>query len=150
MSLLALGADMRAVSLARVAAEAELLRLQLMLKRQGMRAAFGVIAAVFALGVLVLSNVAGWQVLRWYVQPIYATLILLGVNAMVMAMFAVLAARSSPGYAEREAIRIRQQAVREARGTLALTALVPIAGTVLRSRRLSDTRRLPLWRRLTG
>lgn len=65
---------MRAVSLARVAAEAELLRIQHMLKRQGMRAAFGMIAAMFAVGVLVLCNVAGWQVLRWYVQPIYATL----------------------------------------------------------------------------
>ena len=51
-----------------------------MLIRQGMRAAYGVIAAVFALGVLVLINVAGWQVLRWYVQSIYATLILLGVS----------------------------------------------------------------------
>ena len=53
-----------------------------MLKRQGMRAAFGGIAAVFAVGVLVLCNVAGWQVLRWYVQPIYATLVLLGINSV--------------------------------------------------------------------
>ncbi len=87
---------MRAVSLLRVAAEAELLRLRHMLIRQGMRAAYGVIAAVFALGVLVLINVAGWQVLRWYVQSIYATLILLGVNAVIGAVFALLAARSSP------------------------------------------------------
>ena len=88
-----------------------------MLKRQGMRAAFGMIAAVFAVGVLVLCNVAGWQVLRWYVQPIYATLVLLGINMVVMAVFAALAARSSPGYAEREALRIRQQAIQEARGS---------------------------------
>jgi hypothetical protein len=86
----------RAVSLARVAAEAELLRIQHMLKRQGLRAAFGVIAAVFAVDVLVLCNVAGWQVLRWYVQPIYATLVLLGINTVVMAVVAALAARSSP------------------------------------------------------
>ena len=129
---------MRAVSLARVAAEAELLRIQHMLKRQGMRAAFGAIAAVFAIGVLVLCNVAGWQVLRWYVPPIYATLILLGINTVVMAVFATLAARSSPSYAEREAFRIRQQAIHEARGSLALTALVPLAGTVLRSRRADE------------
>jgi hypothetical protein len=141
---------MRAVSLIRVAAEAELLRIQHLLKRQGMRAAFGLLAAIFALGVLVLSNVAGWQVLRWYVQPIYATLILLGINAAVMAVFAVLAARSSPGYAEREALRIRQQAVQEARGSLVLSALVPMAGTLLSSRRSRDSRRLPFWRRLTG
>ena len=141
---------MRAVSLARVAAEAELLRIQHMLKRQGIRAAFGMIAAVFAVGVLVLCNVVGWQVLRWYVQPIYATLVLLGINTVVMAVFAALAARFSPGYAEREALRIREQAIREARGSFALTALVPLAGTVLRSRRGTNSRRLPLWRRLTG
>jgi len=54
---------MRAVSLLRVAAEAELLRLRHMLMRQdagGLR----VIAAVFAVCVLVLVNVGGWQVLR--------------------------------------------------------------------------------------
>jgi hypothetical protein len=137
---------MRAVSLLRVAAEAELLRLRHMLIRQGMRAAYGVIAAVFALGVLVLINVAGWQVLRWYVQSIYATLILLGVNAVIGAVFALLAARSSPGSVEREAMRIREQALHEARGSMALTALVPIAGTVLRARR-SRPRRSPFWRR---
>jgi hypothetical protein len=150
MRLHAWGADVRAVSLVRVAAEAELLRIQHMLKRQGMRAAFGMIAALFAIGVLVLGNVAGWQVLRLYVQPINATLILLGINLVVMSVFAALAARSSPSYAEREALRIRQQAIQEARGSLAFTALVPIAGTLLRARGRNDSRRLPFWRRLTG
>jgi cobalamin biosynthesis protein CobD/CbiB len=140
------GADMRAVSLLRVAAEAELLRLRHMLKRQGVRAAYGAIAAVFTLGVLVLINVTAWQALRWYVQPIYATLILLGVNAVIAALFALLAARSSPGHVEREATRIRQHALHEARGSVALTALVPIASTVLRARR-SQPRRWRFWRR---
>jgi hypothetical protein len=138
---------MRAASLVRVAAEAELLHIQLMLQRQSMRAVFGAVAAVFALGVLALGNAALWLVLHWYVQPIYATLILMGANAVVMAVFALLAARSRPGQAEREAIRIRRQAMHEARGTLALSALVPIAGSLLRSR---GQGRLPLWRRLTG
>ena len=87
---------MRAVSLARVAAEAELLRIQHMLKRQGMRAAFGMIAAVFAVGVLVLCNVAGWQVLRWYVQPIYATLVLLLWGSLSGRRIASPASRHSP------------------------------------------------------
>jgi hypothetical protein len=34
----------------------------------------------FIIDVLVLAHVAGWQVLRLYVPPIYATLILLGVD----------------------------------------------------------------------
>jgi uncharacterized membrane protein len=137
---------MRAVSLLRVAAEAELLRLRHMLKRQGVRAAYGVIAAVFTLGVLVLINVTAWQALRWSVQRFYATLILLGVNAVIAAVFALLATWSSPGHVEREAMRIRQQAMHEARGSVVLTALVPIAGTVLRARR-SQPRRRSFWRR---
>jgi hypothetical protein len=126
---------MRAAKLVRIAAEAEILRIQHMLKRQGMRVAFGLMAAVFAVSVLVLVNIAGWQVLRLYVQPIYATLILLGVNLVMAAIFAVLAARSSPSYAEREALKVRQQALQEARGSLALTALVPLAGTLLQASR---------------
>ena len=41
---------MRAVNLAKVAAEAEILRIQHMLKRQGVRAAFGLITVIFAVG----------------------------------------------------------------------------------------------------
>ena len=43
-----------------------------MLKRQKMRAAFGLVAVLFALGVLALAHVAGWQVLRLYLPPISA------------------------------------------------------------------------------
>jgi hypothetical protein len=138
---------MRAVRLVKVAAEAEILRIQHMLKRQGMRVAFGLVAVVFGLGVLVLANVAAWQLLRLYVSPISATLILLGVNLVLAAIFGMLAARSSPGRAEREALAIRRRAVNEAQSSLALGALVPIAGTLLRSRR-GETRKVPLWRRL--
>jgi hypothetical protein len=138
---------MRAVNLAKVAAEAEILRIQHMLKRQGMRAAFGLAALIFALGVLVLAHVAGWQVLRLYVPPIYATLILLGVDLVVAAIFGILAARSSPSGTEHEALSVRQRALREARSSLALGALIPVAGALLRSRR-DDTRKGLFWRRL--
>jgi hypothetical protein len=80
---------MRAVNLAKVAVEAEILRIQHMLKRQGMRAAFGLAAFIFALGALVLAHVAGWQVLRLYVPPIYATLILLGIDLVIAAIFGI-------------------------------------------------------------
>ena len=55
---------MRAVNLAKIAVKAEILRIQHMLKRQGLRAAFGLVAILFALGVFVLAHVAGWQALR--------------------------------------------------------------------------------------
>jgi hypothetical protein len=138
---------MRAVNLAKVAAEAEILRIRHMLKRQGMRAAFGLAALIFALGVLVLAHVAGWQVLRLYVPPIYATLILLVVDLVVAAIFGILAGRSSPSHDEREALAIRQRALHGARSSLALGALIPVAGAFLRSRR-NDIRKRTFWRRL--
>jgi hypothetical protein len=139
---------MRAVNLAKVAAEAEILRIQHMLKRQGIRAALGLVAILFALGVLVLTHVAGWQLLRLYVvPPIYATLILLGVDLVVAASFGILAARSSPSLDEREALTIRQRALHGVRSSLALGALIPVAGALVRSRR-NDPRKEPFWRRL--
>jgi cobalamin biosynthesis protein CobD/CbiB len=112
-----------------------------MLKRQGMRAAFGALAVVFALSTLVLLNLIGWQLLRLYVQPIYATLILLGINLAIAIMFAVLAARSLPTHAEREALRIRQDALQAAQGALAIATLVPLVGKLLRSSQAASSKR---------
>ena len=137
---------MRSVNLLRVAAEAELLRLRALLARQGRRAAFGIAAIIFVLGVLVLAEVAGWQVLRLYVAPISATLILLGINFVIAALFGALAARSSPGHTEREALRVRRQALDAARGALSLTAAIPVATTFLRLGRRRGGHRRSLFR----
>jgi len=127
----------RSINLLRIAAEAELLRLRAMVARQGRRAAFGMVAFIFAIGVLILAEVTGWQALRLYVAlaPIAAILILLGVNLVIAAIFGLLAMRSSPGHAEQEALRVRRQALDAARGSLTLTAIVPVATTLLRRRR---------------
>jgi hypothetical protein len=138
----------RSINLLKVAAEAELLRLRHVLARQGRRAAFGVVAVIFMLGVLVLAEVAGWQVLRLYVASISATLILLGINLVIAALFGALAAWSSPGHAEREALRIRRQALDAARGALSLTAAVPVASTLLRLGGRRGGRRRSLFRLL--
>jgi hypothetical protein len=122
----------RSVSLLKVAAEAEILRLRAMLARQGRRAAFGAVALIFMLGVLVLSEVTGWQVLRLYVTAISATLILLGVNFVIAAVFGTLTTWSSPGHAEREALRVRREALDAARGALSITAAIPIGSALLR------------------
>jgi hypothetical protein len=121
----------RSINLLKIAAEAELLRLRALLARQGRRAAFGLVAVIFMLGVLVLAEMAGWQVLRLYVAPIAATVILLGINLVIAALFGALAARSSPSHTEREALRVRRQALDAARGALAFTAAVPVASTLL-------------------
>ena len=126
---------MRATNLAKVAAEAEFLRIQHMLKRQGIRVAFGLAAVVFVVAVLVLINVVIWQALCLYMQPLYASLCLLGINLAVALLFAFLAVRSSPSRVEREALALRQRAIQEIPASLTLGALVPIAGTLLRSGR---------------
>ena len=102
-----------------------------MMARQGRRAAFGVIALIFLLAVLALAEAAGWLALRHRVESIPATLILLGVNLVIAAIFGVLAARSSPGRTEQEALRVRRQALDAARGTLAIAAAVPAATRLL-------------------
>jgi cobalamin biosynthesis protein CobD/CbiB len=141
---------MRSISLLRLALEAEVLRLRYLLQRQGRRAAFGLLAAIFGVSVLVLVNVVGWQLLRLYVPPIYATVILLGVNLVIAVGFALLAARSSPSHAEQEALRIRRDALEGAQGSLAFAAVLPAIGTLLGVPRRRNARWWPLglrWRR---
>ena len=122
---------MRSINLLKLALDAEILRLRALLARQGRRAAFGAIALVFSLAVLALAEIAGWQGLRLRFAPIAATLILLGINLAIAAVCGFLAARSSPGHAEKEALRVRQQALDAARGSLVFTAAVPAATTLL-------------------
>jgi hypothetical protein len=121
----------RSVNLLKVAFDAELLRLRVMMARQGRRAAFAVVALIFALAVLALAEAAGWLALRHRLESIPATLILLGVNLMIAAIFGALAAWSSPGHTEQEALRVRRQALDAARGALAFTVALPAATRLL-------------------
>jgi hypothetical protein len=137
----------RSINLLKVAFDAELLRLRAMMARQGRRAAFAVIALIFTLAVLALAEVTGWLALRQSVESIPATLILLGVNLVIAALFGVLAARSSPGHTEQEALRVRRQALDAARGTLAFAAAVPAVTHLLGSGRDRTRRwRIPFMR----
>jgi hypothetical protein len=89
-------------------------------------AAFGASALIFALIVLALAEVAGWQTLRLYITSIVATLVLLGINLVIAGVLVVFAAWSSPSNTEREALRVRQEALNGARGALAITSAVPL------------------------
>jgi hypothetical protein len=71
-------------------------------------------------------------VLRLYVTAISATLIILGVNFVMAAVFGAFAAWSSPGHAEREALRVRREALDAARGALSISAAIPIGSALLR------------------
>ena len=137
---------MRSINLLRLALDAEMLRLRAMATRQGRRAAFGSVAFIFALAVLAFAEIAGWQGLRLRVEAIPTTLILLGINLVIAAVFGLLAARSSPGLAEREALQVRRQALDAVRGSLLLTAALPAATTLLGFDRRGGRRRS--WYRL--
>jgi hypothetical protein len=143
------GCAVRSINLLKLALDAEILRLRAMVGRQSRRAAFGAIAFVFVLAVLALAEIAGWQGLRLRVEAIPTTLILLGVNLVIVLVFGLLAARSSPGHAEQEALRVRQQALDAARGSLFITAAVPAATALLGFDRRGGPRRswLRLFRR---
>ena len=135
------GRVVRSINLLKLALDAEMLRLRAMAARQGRRAAFGSIALIFALAVLALAEIAGWQGLRLRVEAIPTTLILLGSNLVIAAVFGLLAARSSPGHAELEALRVRRQALDAARGSLFITAAVPAATALLGFGRRGGRRR---------
>src|SRR4051812_31452752 len=110
------------------------------MRRQARRGMFGAIAAVFAIAVIALAEVAAWQGLRLEVEPIPATLILLGINLAIAAVFGLLAARSAPGHAEEEALRVRRQALEAARGSLAFRLALPAATRLLRRKRTTGRR----------
>ena len=123
---------MRSINLLKIAAEAEVLRYRCMAARQGRRAAFGAIALLFVLAVLVLGEVAAWLALCLRFAAIPTTLILLGINLIIAIPFGLLAVRSWPSRAELEALQLRQQSLDAARGALSLAAIVPVGNTLLR------------------
>jgi HD-like signal output (HDOD) protein len=87
---------------------------------------------VFVLAVIVLGEVAAGLALCLLFAAIPTTLILLGINLIIAIAFGLLAARSSPSLAEREALQVRQQSLDAARGMLSLAALIPVGNTLLR------------------
>ncbi len=125
---------MRSVNLIKVAIEAEILRYKSMAARHGRRAAFGVVAFIFGLGFLITLEIAGWQAIRMYIMPIYATLCVTGFNLLIAAGFAMIALRSSPGRAEIDALEVRKKAVQALQTSMTISALVPAAGYLWRRR----------------
>ena len=124
---------MRAVELAKVAANAEALRLRQLASRQGMRAGYGAVAAVFGLGVLVLVHVVLFEVLVLYVSPLVASLILLALDLVVAGICGLKALKSTPSAIEEEALAIRKQALIDLKGSVTMMALAgEAAGLVFR------------------
>jgi hypothetical protein len=129
---------MRTLRLARIAAEAEGLRLRYGARRATMRAVLGLVALGFLFGALVFCQIAAWYWLRVSWDRPAAALILGGAELVLAGLFAGLAARSSPGRIEIEAQAVRRRALESATSSLAfsalLTQLLPLAVRLLRRR----------------
>jgi hypothetical protein len=125
----------RSYRLARVAAQAELLRLRLLLRRQAVRALLAMAAAVFAAAALVALHVAGAMALAESLSVVQATLVVAGVDALIALILMALAARDTPGAVEREALQLRRRALDEATEAVVLTTLL---GSLRRVRSLRD------------
>jgi hypothetical protein len=118
----------RSLRLARIAAEAEGLRLRTQVQRTITRLIMGMVGAVFVFAMLVWVHITVWFWLRVDIgwgQAI-AALIITGGDAVLAAFFALLAARSSPGRVEIEALEVRRKALDSAGRSLVFSAgLVP-------------------------
>jgi hypothetical protein len=114
---------LRPLRLARIAAEAEGLRLRFVARRTATRAAFGLIALVFSTGALAFFHVAFWFWLRRHFESPASSLIVAGTDLLIALLCGLIAARSSPSRLEREALEVRRRALENATSTLAYSAL---------------------------
>lgn len=114
---------MRTLRLARVAAEAEGLRLRHSARRAAVRAVLLLIALGFLFGAVVFLQVAAWYWLRLSWDRPAAALILAGTEIVVAGILGLLAGRSSPGRLEIEALAVRNRALEGASSSLAFSAL---------------------------
>ena len=121
---------MQTFELARSALAAEILRVRRLLARQVNRAAYGAIAAVFALGVLVLVHCVIYEALLNVVSPLIATVLLLILDILGAAIFAVLAVRSTPDRLEVEARDLRDRSIAGMKTSLALETLAGPVGRI--------------------
>jgi hypothetical protein len=125
---------MRTLRLARIAAEAEGLRLRRQAQRTATRVAVGLVALMFLGWALVFAHAAAWFWLRdsvgWAAPG--AAMTVFGADLAVAAFLTLLMVRSSPGRVEMEAQQVRQRALESATSSLALTTmLVPTVRLVM-------------------
>jgi hypothetical protein len=128
----------RSVRLARVAAEAEGVRLRGFASRIITRAILGLIALLFGLGAIVFVHLAAWYWLRTGLgQTLPAAAGILGVvDLLVAIILGILSMRSTPSRVEVEALDVRRKAMQGIGSGLSLSRLViPVLGLVANMRR---------------
>jgi hypothetical protein len=112
----------RPIALAKLAVQAEAVRLRALAARTAVRALLAVLALVFLLAAVVFAHIAAWF---WLDRSALASAGILGGTDLLLAVLCgCLAARSTPGTVEREAVAIRRQAFQEIASQIALVRLV--------------------------
>jgi hypothetical protein len=133
---------MRPYQLARIAAEAEGVRLRGMATRMVTRIVCAVIALLFVLGAVAFAHIAAWCWLRIDRDlPYYlAAAILGGFDLFIAVILLLIASRSSPSRVEREALDVRKRAIAGIGTAMSLTQLVIPALRIASSMRKSPRR----------
>jgi hypothetical protein len=129
---------MRPVRLARIAAEAEGLRLRGMMTRIVTRVIFAFVAGFFLLGALAFAHLAAWYEIRTALNQTYLATagILGGADLLIAIILLLLASRSSPSRVEIEAREVRRKALQGLASALSLAQLVlPLLRMVSGARR---------------
>ena len=115
---------MRPLLLAQTAMEAESLRLRYQMRRTVMRVLFSFIATMFVLGAIISGHAAAWYWLRELMAEHYAALVIGGADLLAALVLLAIAARSSPGPVEREALALRRRALLDARHCMELSVVL--------------------------
>ena len=114
---------MRTLRLARVAAEAERLRIKRIARRLAIRAALGAVAGVFALAALAWLHVLVWFALAHSLHPVLRSVVLVAIDVAITLILGLLAMRSPPDPIGAEALEVRRQSVAQLRRSLSIAAL---------------------------
>jgi archaellum biogenesis protein FlaJ (TadC family) len=123
----------RTTRLARLAADAEILLIRREIKTATRRAVYGAVAALFAVGFVVLLHVLGFLALEQFARfsPLVAAAIVLGVDLVLAGVFALLASGTMKDPVAAEARLIRDQSLAQIKETLTMGALLKPAGRLL-------------------
>jgi hypothetical protein len=117
---------MRPFRLARIAAEAEGVRLRGMATRIVTRVVFAIVALFFVMGAVIFVHIAAWYEVRTGLDQSYlATAGILGGCDLLLAIILwLMASRSTPSSVEIEALEVRRKAIEGIGSALSVTQLM--------------------------
>ena len=136
---------MRAIELAKVAAAAEALRVKRYARRQGIRIAYAVAAAVFAIALLAMVHVLLVVALALAIPLWLAVLIVLGIDLVAAGILGSIALSNKPDRIELEAAAVRRQSLTEAKAAAtSLATIGEVAGLAVGMAGRRKVKRAPI------